>query len=450
MSSEVALEVRGVRVGYGARDTLHGVTLNVPAGSFLGIVGPNGSGKSTLLKTMARALAPRIGAVLLDGRSVGEWNPREFAREAAVVSQEGTPAFDYTAIEVVRMGRAPYERRFSPDRDALRAVEGAMREVGVWDLRERRLSQLSGGERQLVRLARALAQEPEVLLLDEPTNNLDIRHQVEFMEALRRLNKVGKTVLMIVHDLNLAARYAGRVVVLCEGEIFAAGPPSVALDPKVIQAVFDAEVETSISPRTGALQIQPVGSKNARLPGKPLVHVICGGGSGTNVMRRLSEEGVPFSAGVLSAGDTDHAVARSLGAPVVEEESYAPISDAAHASNKAAASSAETVIICDAPVGIGNLRNLQAAAVAQESGVSVVLLRDGLPPCATKRDYTDGEATALFDEIVSRSANVVVADSVEEVVQFLFEKQTGQRGQHDPAGDPRESRYQAGTDIFER
>jgi iron complex transport system ATP-binding protein len=167
-------------------------------------------------------------------------------------------------------------------------------------------------------------------------------------------------------------------------------------------------------------------------------------------MRRLSEEGVPFSAGVLSAGDTDHAVARSLGAPVVEEESYAPISDAAHASNKAAASSAETVIICDAPVGIGNLRNLQAAAVAQESGVSVVLLRDGLPPCATKRDYTDGEATALFDEIVSRSANVVVADSVEEVVQFLFEKQTGQRGQHDPAGDPRESRYQAGTDILER
>ncbi len=420
MSSEVALEVRGIRVGYGARDTLHGVTLEVPAGSFLGIVGPNGSGKSTLLKTMARALTPRIGAVLLDGRSVGQWNPREFAREAAVVSQEGTPAFDYTAIEIVRMGRTPYEKRLSPDRDARWAIENAMRVVGVWDLRERRLSQLSGGERQLVRLARALAQEPEVLLLDEPTNNLDIRHQVEFMEALRRLNEVGKTVLMIVHDLNLAARYASRVVVLHEGEIFAAGPPSVALDPKVIRTVFDAEVETSISPRTGALQIQPIGAEATRPPGKPLVHVICGGGSGAAMMRRLSEEGVPFSAGVLSVGDTDHAVARSLGAPVVEEESYAPISDTAHASNTAAASAAETVIICDAPVGTGNLRNLQAAAEAQESGVSVILLRDGFPPCATKRDYTAGEATALFGKIIAHGARVT--SSVDEVIRPMHRR----------------------------
>ncbi len=414
MTSKMALEVRGVRVGYGARDTLHGVTLEVPTGSFLGIVGPNGSGKSTLLKTMARALTPHVGTVLLDDRSVGRWNPREFARETAVVSQEGTPAFDYTALEIVRMGRAPYERRLTPDQDARRAVEGAMREVGVWAFRERRLSQLSGGERQLVRLARALAQEPEVLLLDEPTNNLDIHHQVAFMEVLRRLNTAGKTVLMIVHDLNLAARYAGRVVVLSEGEVFTAGTPSVAFDPTVIETVFGAEVETSISPRTGALQIQPVGSKSTRHDEKPLVHVICGGGSGTSLMRRLSEEDIPFSAGVLSAGDTDYAVANSLGAPVVEEESYAPISTNAHAKNTAAASAAETVIICDAPVGRGNLRNLQAAAKAQESNIQAVLLRDGLPPCATKRDYTDGEATALFDKIIARGARVV--SSVDEAV----------------------------------
>ena len=418
MSSEAVLEIQGIRVGYGARDTLHGVTLEVPAGSFLGIVGPNGSGKSTLLKTMARALAPRIGTVLLDGRSVGKWNPREFAREAAVVSQEGTPAFDYTAFEIVRMGRTPYESRLSPDRDALRAVEGAMREVGVWELRDRRLSQLSGGERQLVRLARALAQEPEILLLDEPTNNLDIRHQVAFMEVLRRLNAAGKTVLMIVHDLNLAARYTGRIVVLREGEIFIAGPPSAALDPTVIQTVFGAEVETSISSRTGALQIQPVGAEPTRTPGEPQVHVICGGGSGSALMRRLSEEGIPFSAGVLSVGDTDHAVAHSLGASVVEEESYAPISDTSHRSNAAAVARVEKVVICDAPVGIGNLRNLQAAVEAQENSVQVLILRDGLPPCATKRDYTGGEATALFDKIIARGANVVA--STDEAMQALY------------------------------
>ena len=417
MTSKMALEVQGIRVGYGARDTLHNVALEVPKGSFLGIVGPNGSGKSTLLKTVARTLTPHIGAVLLDGRDVSRWNPREFAREAAVVSQEGTPAFDYTAFEVVRMGRTPYERRLTPDRDARRAVEDAMQEVGVWEFRDRRLSQLSGGERQLVRLARALAQEPEVLLLDEPTNNLDIHHQVAFMEVLRRLNATGKTVLMIVHDLNLAARYAGRILVLSEGEVFTAGPPSVAFDPAVIETVFGAEVETSISPRTGALQIQPVGSKPDRPHSKPLVHVICGGGSGTSLMRRLSEEGIPFSAGVLSAGDTDYALANSLGARVVEEESYAPISTAAHAENTAAASSVETIIICDAPVGRGNLRNLQAAAKAQEGTTQVVLLRDGLPPCATKRDYTGGEATALLDKLIARGARMV--NSVDEVVQTM-------------------------------
>lgn len=159
----------------------------------------------------------------------------------------------------------------------------------------------------------------------------------EFVEALRRLNLAGKTVLMIAHDLNLAARYAGRIVVLSEGEIFAAGPPSVALNLTVITTVFGTEVETSISPSTGALQIQPVGTKTARPSEKPLVHVICGGGSGASLMRRLSEEGMPFSAGVLSAGDTDYALANSLGAPVVEEESYAPISTAA-------ASAAETIL----------------------------------------------------------------------------------------------------------
>lgn len=418
MTSEVALEVRGVRVGYGARDTLHGVTLQVSAGSFLGVVGPNGSGKSTLLKTMARTLSPRVGTALLNGKNVSQWNPREFAREAAVVSQEGTPAFDYTTLEVVRMGRTPYERRLAPDRDGRRAVEEAMREVGVWDLRERRLSQLSGGERQLIRLARALAQEPEVLLLDEPTNNLDIRHQVEFMEVLRRLNLAGKTVLMILHDLNLAARYAGRIVVLNEGEIFAAGPPSVALDPAVIETVFGAEVETSISTRTGALQIQPVGTVPVRSLGEPLVHVVCGGGSGSAIMRRLREEGILFSAGVLSVGDTDHAVARSLGALVVGEQSYAPISEAVHDRNVEAAKSARLLLVCDMPVGYGNLKNLESVIVAQEeSGLPVVLLRDGLPHWAEARDYTNGEATALFEKIIARGARVV--SSVDEAMQIL-------------------------------
>lgn len=417
MSPDLVLEVLDVRVGYGARDTLRGLTLEVPAGSFLGIVGPNGSGKSTLLRTMARALSPRTGTVMLEGRSVESWNPREFAREAAVVSQEGAPAFDYTVLEVVEMGRTPYGTRLKPDREGGRAVEGAMREVGVWELRDRFLGQLSGGERQLVRLARALAQEPEVLLLDEPTNNLDIRHQVAFMEVLRRLNATGKTVLMVVHDLNLAARYAGRIVALRDGGIFAAGPPSAVLKPEVVEAVFGAEVELSVSPRTGALQIQPLGVLPTSPAGEPEVHIICGGGSGTGLMRRLREEEIAFSAGVLSAGDTDYAVARSLGARLVEEVSYAPVSGEAHRRNVEAAKAARLVVVCDMPVGHGNLPNLEAAVEARDHDVPVALLRDGLPPWAGRRDYTEGEATRLLERLVSEGARV--AGSVDEVVETL-------------------------------
>ena len=419
MASEMTLTVQNVRVGYGADDKLHGVTLEVPKGSFLALVGPNGSGKSTLLRTMARALQPRLGTAFLDSKEVGSWNPKAFAREVAVVSQEGSPAFDYTAYEVVALGRTPHSGRMSPDPRSPRVVEEAMREVGVWKFRERRMGGLSGGERQLVTLARALAQEPEVLLLDEPTNHLDIHHQVAFMEALLRLNAGGKTILMVVHDLNLAARYARRVVVLHEGRISAAGPPSFALRPEEIEAAFGAEVELSISPRTGALQIQPVGLPEEQKD-PPEVHVICGGGSGAPLMRRLREERIPFSAGVVSAGDTDHAVARSLGAPLIEAESYAPVSDRAHERNVEAAKDVRLVVVCDMPVGRGNLRNLEAAVTARKSGVPVVLLRDGLPLWAERRDYTGGEASHSLEHLVKLGARPV--ESVDGVVGLLDER----------------------------
>jgi iron complex transport system ATP-binding protein len=416
-SSEMVLAVRGVRVGYGAEDRLHGVELEVPAGSFLAIVGPNGSGKSTLLRTMARAVKPRVGAVLLDGRDVMRWNPRQFARKLAVVSQEGSPAFDYTAYEVVEMGRTPYEGLLTPDPGARRAVEMAMREVGVWRLRGRKLGQLSGGERQLVALARALAQEPEVLLLDEPTNHLDIRHQVAFMEVLLRLNERDVTVLMVAHDLNLAARYARKVVVLCNGKISAGGPPSVALRPEVIRKVFGADMEVSISTQSGALQIYPPVLPPPDLAETPKVHVVCGGGSGAHLMRRLHEEDIAFSVGVVNVGDTDHAVARSLGASLVDEASYSPISDEAHERNVAAAKTAGLVVVCDMPVGPGNLRNLEAVAEAQETGVPVALLRAGLPPCVEEKDYTGGEATRLLEALSRCGARS--AESVDKIVGLL-------------------------------
>lgn len=372
-SGEIVFEVRGVRVAYGAHEALSGVSLEVGEGEMLAVVGPNGSGKSTLIRTLARALRPREGVVLLDGREVGDWDARLFARRVAVVPQEGAPAFDYTVREVVEMGRAPYEGWLFPsDPGAPVAVGRAMEDVGVWDLAHRRMTELSGGERQLVALARALAQEPEVLLLDEPTNHLDVRHQLAFMRVVERLGRAGATVVLVAHDLNLAARHASRVVVMRGGEVFAAGVPSAALRPEVIREVFGAQAEVLVSPATGDLIVQSTASGRVTGGGIPEVHVICGGGSGSLLMRRLSEEGVGFSAGVLPPGDLDHAVARALGAEIVEAEPFAPIPGEVLRRNAEAARSAHLVAVCGSPPG-GRVV-LGAAFEALEEGIPVAVV----------------------------------------------------------------------------
>lgn len=409
MTSEVRLQARGVSVSFGAVEALKGVTLDLSPGDFLGVVGPNGSGKSTLLRTMARALSSHSGTVLLDGREVSRWPPKEFARRVAVLPQQGSPAFDYTAREIVEMGRTPHEDRFGRDPGG-GAVEEAIETVGLAGLRDRRLSELSGGERQLVAFARALAQEPEILLLDEPTNHLDLHHRAAFMNTLRKLNAAGTTVLMVMHDLNLAAAYARRLVLMKEGEISGAGTPSAVLTPETLGEVFEAETEVSVSPLTANLQIQPLTPPEMDFSNSPpRVHVVCGGGSGSPLLRRLYEEGVSFSTGILTEADPEHSIARSLGARVVESPPYSPIPDDSYRRNVSVAREAGTVAVCGMPVGTLNLLNLKCVLEVQETGVGVILAGE-------LRDYAGGEASELVGELMRGGARW---GSVEELLLRL-------------------------------
>ncbi len=257
------IKVEKLTFAYDGKPVLREVTLEVRPGEVLALVGPNGSGKSTLLRNIAGALRPHTGAVYLDFKRVPDFTPKELARRLAAVEQDRHVGFDFTVKELVELGRLPHLGRFQRLREADReAVARALRLAGIEGLAERPLSTLSGGERQRVFLAMALAQEPEVLLLDEPTAHLDVSYQLEFMELVRERAHAGLTVVMALHDLNLAARYADRIGLLREGRLRALGPPEEVLTPELLREVFGVTVRVHRDP-TGGLFIAPLAPAGA-------------------------------------------------------------------------------------------------------------------------------------------------------------------------------------------
>ena len=231
--------------------------LDVPDGAVVGLVGPNGSGKSTVLRCVYRALAPSGGAVWLatadSATDLSTMGLRDSARRIAALTQDNSVDLDFTVAEVVALGRTPHLTGNQPLGPRDRTVcHEAMVRLDVLHLAERSVLSLSGGERQRVLIARALAQEPEVLVLDEPTNHLDLRHQVELLTLLRG---AGRTALVVLHDLNLAAVACDRLGVLSGGALVAAGPPEEVLTPELVRAVFGVAVTVVRHPETGAPQL---------------------------------------------------------------------------------------------------------------------------------------------------------------------------------------------------
>jgi len=243
-ADRLAILAHGLVCGYDGREVLHGLDLRVDCGGFAGVLGPNGSGKSTLLRALTGVLHLSAGRVRLLGTLVRRSSRREIARRVGVVPQASPVAFEFTARELVAMGRTPHIGRLhgESDRDR-RAIEAALERTDTAELRDRPVSELSGGEAQRVIIARALAQEPELLLLDEPTAFLDLNHQIEVFELLRRLNREeGLTVLCVSHDLNLASVYCDRLILLCGGTIAAEGRPEEVVTAERIREVYGAEV----------------------------------------------------------------------------------------------------------------------------------------------------------------------------------------------------------------
>jgi iron complex transport system ATP-binding protein len=249
--------VAGPRV---QRDVVNDVFLNVERGELVGILGPNGSGKTTLLKLLGGIYRPTTGAVTLDNRPVAEWSHREIARRIAFVPQETHAPFDFTVLDIVLMGRFPHLGAFALEGpEDLAIARRALTATGTAPFEGRAFTTLSGGEKQRVVIASALAQSTQLLLLDEPTASLDIGHQIEVQMLLQHLNGgQGVTMLLSTHDLNLAAALCRRLVLLKEGQVLAAGPTEEVLTPAAVRALYGVEADIARHPATGHLTIVPI------------------------------------------------------------------------------------------------------------------------------------------------------------------------------------------------
>jgi iron complex transport system ATP-binding protein len=251
----MSLRLDGVSVDLAGRRIVSGISLAVGDGQFVGLLGPNGSGKSTILKAIYRVHRPSSGRVLVDGTDLLALKPKDAAQRVAVVAQESVSEFDFTVREIVMTGRIPHKQAFSHDTEADHAiVDGAMERAGCGHLAHRGFNTLSGGEKQLALIARALAQGADHLVLDEPTNHLDIQHQVDILELVAGL---GVSVLAALHDLSLAALFCEAVHVLAGGQILAGGPPGAVITPATIRAAYGADVLVIEHPDTGTPHLIP-------------------------------------------------------------------------------------------------------------------------------------------------------------------------------------------------
>ena len=252
---EVSFAYRG-----GGPTVVDRVSLAIERGELVGLLGPNGSGKTTMLKLMGGILRPRQGSVAFEGRPLADWPRREAARKIAYVPQETHAPFDFSVMEIVLMGRFPHLGSFALEGpEDLAVAQRALDATGMSAFATRLFHTLSGGEKQRVVIASALAQDPELLLLDEPTASLDVGHQLEVQQLLSRLNAGGRVAMVLsTHDLNLAASLCRRLILVRDGRVLASGPTADVLTPANVRALYDVEADVHLHERAGHLTVTPI------------------------------------------------------------------------------------------------------------------------------------------------------------------------------------------------
>ncbi|MGQ9607928.1 MAG: heme ABC transporter ATP-binding protein [bacterium] len=407
----IVIEARNIKYRYSKDLVLNEFDLKVEQNEIVGIIGPNGSGKTTVIKLLSRVLYPESGTIMLFGRNIASMKQKEIAKIVAVVPQGTSIAFPFTVREVVLMGRSPHLGLLQIERESdLKIVDHSLALTDSLGIADRYIDELSGGERQRVIIARALSQEPKIMLLDEPTSYLDINHQVEIYDLIKRLNSERNlSVIIVSHDLNMASEYCDRLVLMKNGRVYKEGTPREVITESNIRDVYGINAMVTDNIVTGSPHITILSklmSKKYRQHNLK-IHVISGGGSGAQLLRRLAIEGFRVSVGVLNISDTDYKIARSLEMDIVAEAPFSPISDIAHQNNIKKIENSDIVILTKVPIGYGNLKNMIAAQIAMSEGAKIIVFED-----FDNMDYTGGKATEIYNELIDNGA-IVVKDEAE-------------------------------------
>jgi len=412
------LILKNIDFSYDGLSVIQDVSFMVRPGEILGIIGPNGSGKTTLLNIICGVLKPNSGDIFIQDKNVKEIPRKELYQILAIVPQDSITSFNYTVLDIVLMGRTPYLKGSFWEREIDYEVAiNSIKDIGIYNLKDKYVSQLSGGERQKVTIAQALSQQPKILLLDEPTTHLDINSKLEIMNLITRLNKEQKiTVITIFHDINLAASFCPRILILSKGRISAMGNAEDVLTSQNLEGAYNIPVVVKKNPITNRIYTTPInrGFLKTKLA-KRRLHLICGGGSGSLIMSNLKVDGFLVSCGVLNVMDTDYETAEALEIPVVSEAPFSQISDNTYKENIEMIKSSEIVVLANVEFGYGNLSNLKAIEQALDIGKKVMILQE---TSITKRDYTKGEATEIYKRIIEKGA--ILVHNVEELFKFLY------------------------------
>ncbi len=418
--SEVLIEAFGLRCGYEGREVLKGITISLLPGELIGLLGPNGAGKSTLIKALSKVLKPIAGTIYLEGEDIESLSFKEIAKRIGVVPQETTLEYKFTAYDIVMMGRNPYISRFKGetglDRDI---VIEAMKVTNTLEFADRPITELSGGEKQRVILARALAQNPKILLLDEPTSHLDISYQIEMLNLIKRLIKekyIGA--LSAIHDPNLASQFCDKIILMKDGKIYDFGTPKEVLTSKNLKEVFNIDVIVKQHPIYDSIYILPLAKTSKEyLDYSKKIHVICGGGTGAKILYLLHKR-FELSTGVINLLDSDADVCNELGINGVFEAPFSPISEESYRKNIAMIDASDIIIITSVPFGEGNLLNLKAFEYAINIGKKTIMIDS--PPIES-RDFTNGKATSLWNNLAKKSI-VLKNDESEGLLDAIYER----------------------------
>ena len=391
------LRFENVTAAYGDRDVIKDFSCTVERGEFVSLIGPNGSGKSTLIQTVTGIVGIKSGRVYLDGRDNAGLSARERAQITAVVPQSFQAGFAFKAKEIAAMGRHPFLRRMqSETEEDYKIIDRALEQTGTLHLRERKITQLSGGERQRIIISAALAQQPQLLILDEPTNHLDIQYTLEVMQLMRKLNREqGITIFAVLHDINMAARFSDRILVLNEGKKVKDGSVDEIIREEVLKPVYRIDLVVRDNPLTNAAEIVPLRSNKTaqRKSNGRRIHVICGGGSGSYIIEALHNRGFEVSCGVLNSNDSDYQLCRSLNIETIAEKPYCEISAEAFEENLRSIASADAVILTDVDIGRSNLKNIEVLEHLQDQ--KLYILRENAS------DYTGGVGDSIIRTLLT-------------------------------------------------